>query len=177
MEKDRPFILLLNGPLGCGKSTLGEALVESLDQAVFLDGDALCALNPPPSDERAVLNQSIALLVSQHLANGYRTFVISHAWEMPGQLEDLQDVLDQLAAPTVKVLLLTLPRDANLQRIDIRRRSRAIDEADFEDAQFQMEHELFSNSPPNHLGIPFDATESVDVLVRNVKEMLGLDSI
>jgi hypothetical protein len=34
------MIVLLNGPLGIDKSTLAEALVESIEQSVMLDGDA-----------------------------------------------------------------------------------------------------------------------------------------
>ena len=37
------MIIVLNGPLGIGKSTLAEALAESIDQSVMLDGDHLVA--------------------------------------------------------------------------------------------------------------------------------------
>jgi hypothetical protein len=33
------MIIVLNGPLGIGKSTLAEALTESIDACVMLDGD------------------------------------------------------------------------------------------------------------------------------------------
>lgn len=41
------MIIVLNGPLGIGKSTLAEALTESIEQSVMLDGDRLAATNPP----------------------------------------------------------------------------------------------------------------------------------
>ena len=45
------MIIVLNGPLGIGKSTLAEALAESIHECVMLDGDHLVAANPPPADE------------------------------------------------------------------------------------------------------------------------------
>jgi shikimate kinase len=41
------MIIALYGPLGIGKSTLAEALAESIDRCVMLDGDHLVAVNPP----------------------------------------------------------------------------------------------------------------------------------
>jgi deoxyadenosine/deoxycytidine kinase len=40
------MIIVLNGLLGIGKSTLAEALAESIEQCVMLDGDHLVAANP-----------------------------------------------------------------------------------------------------------------------------------
>ena len=57
------MIIVLNGPLGIGKSTLAETLAESLDHCVMLDGDHLIAANPPPDDEMEFLHSTIALLV------------------------------------------------------------------------------------------------------------------
>jgi adenylate kinase family enzyme len=45
------MIIVLNGPLGIGKSTFAEALTESIESSVMLDGDRLVAVNPPPASE------------------------------------------------------------------------------------------------------------------------------
>ena len=66
------MIIVLNGPLGIGKSTLAEALAESIDQCVMLDGDHLVAVNPPPSDAIEHLHSTIALLIAHHRRFGYR---------------------------------------------------------------------------------------------------------
>src|SRR5262245_35019104 len=84
------MIIVLNGPLGIGKSTLAEALAESIDQCVMLDGDHLAAANPPPPDEIAHLHSTIALLVAHHRSFGYRHFVIDHVWRTPAELADLR---------------------------------------------------------------------------------------
>src|SRR5688572_22998987 len=53
------MIILLNGPLGIGKSTLAEALSESIPQCVMLDGDALIAANPEPVDPLEHLHSTL----------------------------------------------------------------------------------------------------------------------
>jgi len=175
MSASDPVLVLINGPLGCGKSTLGEALAESLDQGVFIDGDALCALNPPPNDEHVMLNTSLSLLLSQHWANGYLRFFVSHAWESADHMDQLAASLQQaIPSLTVRSFLLTLPREENLERIERRRAARAIDETAFEDRQFAHEYEVFSNVVGNELGIPLDASADVEALVVKVKGLLGL---
>src|SRR5688500_10985670 len=72
------MIIVLNGPLGIGKSTLAEALTESIESCVMLDGDRLVAANPPSADEMEHLHSTIALLVTHHRRFGYRHFVIDH---------------------------------------------------------------------------------------------------
>ena len=69
------MIIVLNGPLGIGKSTLAEALAESIDECVMLDGDHLVAANPPPADEIEYLHSTITLLVAHHRRFGYLHFV------------------------------------------------------------------------------------------------------
>jgi chloramphenicol 3-O-phosphotransferase len=56
------MIIVLNGPLGIGKSTLAEALTESVDGCVMLDGDRLVAVNPPHREELDHLHSTIAPL-------------------------------------------------------------------------------------------------------------------
>ncbi len=175
MSVSDPVLVLINGPLGCGKSTLGEALAESLDQAVFIDGDALCALNPPPNDEHAVLNTSLSLLLNQNWANGYLRFFVSHAWEAADHMDRLAATLQEtIPSLNVKSLLLTLPREVNLERIERRRVARALDESSFEDRQFAHEFEVFSNAVGNELGIPVDAGTDVEALVATAKHLLDL---
>jgi hypothetical protein len=44
-----PMIVVLNGRLGIGKSTLAEALTESIEYCVMLDDDGLVAAGPAAS--------------------------------------------------------------------------------------------------------------------------------
>ena len=104
------MIIVLNGPLGIGKSTLAEALAESIAQCVMLDGDHLVAANPPQADEREYLHTTIALLVEHHRRFGYRHFVIDYIWRTPQELADLRRrLLDVDRGADIRCFLLTLP--------------------------------------------------------------------
>ena len=120
------MFIILNGPLGIGKSTLAEALAESIDQCVMLGGDALLALNPDPPDQVESLHATVALLVAHHRRNGYRHFVIEHIWRSAGDLADLHDRLTTVDPRTeFYCFLLTLPAAENVRRIERRRQARA----------------------------------------------------
>src|SRR5687767_68171 len=111
------MIVVLNGPLGIGKSTLAEALMESIDQCVSLDGDHVVAANPPAADGLEHLHSTIALLIAHHRRFGYRHFVINHFWSSPPELADLRRRLADID-PDMHCFQLTLPVDENLRRIE-----------------------------------------------------------
>lgn len=167
------MFIILNGPLGIGKSTLAEALTESVDGCVMLSGDGLLAVNPPPRDELEHLHSTIAVLVSHHLASGYRHFVIEHFWGAPAELADLRDRLAGIApGEAIRCFLLTLPAEENLARIERRQRARAIDERDFELRTFAEERAIVNSS--SGLGEPFDASAAPAELVAALCQRLGL---
>src|SRR5215469_5618943 len=113
------MIIVLNGPLGIGKSTLAEALSESIQQCVMLSGDQLIAANPPWIDELEHLHSTISLLVAHHRRFDYRHFVIEHVWTSPAKLADLRHRL--LAFDDdFRCFLLTLPFEEHLRRIQLR---------------------------------------------------------
>jgi hypothetical protein len=153
------MIIILNGPLGIGKSTLAEALAESIDQCVMLDGDHLGAANPPPVDEAAYLHATIALLVAHNRRFGYRHFVINHLWRTPAELGDLRHrLLDVDPDADIRCFLLTLPLDENLRRIKRRQTGRALDEQEFERRTVEDEREVLFKRGGDTLGEPFDVS-------------------
>ena len=168
-----PLVLLLNGPLGIGKSTLGELLGEAIDRSVTLDGDALAALNPPPADEAASVHETFALLVAHHLARGYDRFIINHYWSAPAEIADLEQRL-RMIAPAMRLCCyrLTLPREENLRRIAQRQSTRAIDETEFEARHFEVEYALLNRAAGTDLGIPFDATDPPETLTARMLELI-----
>lgn len=167
------MIIVLNGPLGIGKSTLAEALTESIEHCVMLDGDRLVAANPPPADELEHLHSTIALLVTHHRRFGYRHFVIDHVWRSPEELADLRRRLIAIDANVeICCFLLTLPDEENLRRIERRQRARAIDEREFELRTFAEERELLRKSAG--LGEPFDVSAQPPELVAMMLRRLAL---
>lgn len=168
------MIIVLNGPLGIGKSTLGEALAESIDRSVFLNGDGLVAANPPPPDEPAYLHATIALLVAHHRRHGYRHFVVDHFWKDATEVDDLRRrMLEIDAEADVRCLLLTLPLKENLRRIERRQGARALDEQDIERRTVMAERDALARDSRG-LGEPFDVSAPPAELVAALRERLGI---
>ncbi len=167
------MIIVLNGPLGIGKSTLAEALSESIDGCVMLDGDHLVAANPPYVDELKHLHSTVAVLVTHHQSFGYRHFVLNHVWTSPADLDELRTELGGLDQ-NIRIFRLTLPIEENLRRIERRASTRAIDERDFESQTFAAEFEALNQSHADELGEPFDMSASPSDLVKELSKRLGL---
>ena len=170
------MIIILNGPLGVGKSTLAEALMESIDGCVMLDGDHLAAANPPPADSREHLHATIALMVAHHQRFGYRHFVVNHYWDSADALDDLRRCLCSIGIPDeVRCFLLTLPLEENLRRIERRQGARALDEREFEARTSSEERDALARATGDELGERFDVSASPDVLVTAMLRLTGLD--
>ena len=169
------MIIVLNGPLGIGKSTLAEALAEQIGSCVMLDGDHLVALNPPPDDEAAYLHATVALLYVHHRSHGYRHFVVNHIWRAPEQLADLHGCLREVDPQVdLRCFLLTLPADENMRRIERRRHARAIDEEEFERLTVADERQVLYAHPAGSIGEPFDVSAPPDDLVTRLMSRLSL---
>lgn len=165
------MIVVLNGPLGVGKSTLAEALMESIEGCVALDGDRIAAANPPPPDPEEHLRATIALLVAHHQRFGYRHFVVNHLWTTPLELVDLRALLKPLD-DDIRCFLLTLPAEENLRRIERRAGARALDELKLERRTVQLERDALAGR--TDLGEPFDVSAPPQELVAAMLARLGL---
>lgn len=159
------MIVLLNGPLGVGKSTLAEVLVSRIPNSVMIDGDAVVEVNPAPPDEVALLHATIHLLVGHYARFGYRHVVVNHLWT---RAEDLRDLALRLASGSaqghVHCFRLTIPWEENARRILARARgadSRTID------AQLRtatVERRALDRARGDALGHPMDAIRAPDHL-------------
>lgn len=167
------MIVVLNGPLGIGKSTLAELLTESIDSCVHLDGDALVAVQPAPEDPIELLHSSLAVLLPHYRAAGYRHFIISHIWKTAAELEALKSAVAPQDGADVSVFLLTLPLEDNLRRVAARQRARAADETEFEMETLREERESLYSGSSGSLGHPFDVSGSPTELVTELRRRLG----
>ena len=169
------MIIVLNGPLGIGKSTLAEALMESIEHCVMLDGDQLAATNPPPADGLEHLHSTLALLVAHHRRSGYRHFVIDHLWRSSAEIADLRRRLLAIDANAeMRCFLLTLSEDEHLRRIERRQRARAIDEREFELRTVAEERAALARHAGPDLGVPFDVSGPPSELVTTMLRHLAL---
>lgn len=166
------MIIVLNGPLGIGKTTLAEALAESIGQCVMLDGDHLVAANPSALDQLEHLHSTIALLVAHHRRFGYLHFVVDHIWTSAAELADLRSRLAGMDND-IRCFLLTLPAEENLRRIQRRASARALDEREFELRTFREEREALARISSATLGEPFDVSAPPQELVEMMLRRLG----
>ncbi len=90
------MIIIINGPLGIGKTELSWALLEFFERGVMLDGDYLGAVHPFEiynADRIEYLYQTLTLLVAHHRAHGYLNFVINYVFEEAQSLSRLRNLL------------------------------------------------------------------------------------
>jgi chloramphenicol 3-O-phosphotransferase len=167
------MIILLNGPLGIGKSTLSETLTELIDWCAMLDGDHLIELNPPPANEQEALCAVSTLLIAHYQSVGYRNFVLNHLWTRHADLSQFCAKLSELD-PHVHCFRLTLPVEDNLRRIERRASATGLDRS-YELDVFSEEHRVFSGCCGDELGIPLDASNSPVEVANQVLALLGLE--
>jgi thymidylate kinase len=167
------MIIILNGPLGIGKSTLAEMLTESVESCVMLDGDRLVAMNPPPTNEREYVHDVMALLIAHHRQAGYRHFVLDFLWRSVDDLSDLRARLARVAPEEpVHCFLLTASLEENLRRIRSRQQARAIDEREFELQTVMDERASLAGRPD--VGEPLDVSGPPIAVAEELRKRLGL---
>lgn len=167
--------IILNGPLGIGKSTLAEALMESIDGCLMLDGDHVVAANPPPADAAEYLHATLALLFSRHRRFGHRHFVIDHLWRTPAELVALRRrLLEVDPGIDIRCFVLALPPDENLRRISRRQSARALDKSEFEKRTALEERDILFNAGSDAPGELFDVSASPEELVTMLLARVGI---
>ena len=114
-----PCIVIINGPLGIGKSTTAWALSEKFAKAVMLDGDYIAAFHPFDFYDQTHLDYAydlFAVLMRHHVAHGFRHFVVNWVFESAAQLEALSLRLTSLDIP-IYPYRLTADPDIVAQRV------------------------------------------------------------
>ena len=93
------MIVIINGPLGIGKTETSWELLRLYQNAVMLDGDYIGAVQPfEIYDEARVeyLYQTIRLLVDHHRRHGIQDFIINYVFEHSESLQQLRQMLVDL---------------------------------------------------------------------------------
>jgi chloramphenicol 3-O-phosphotransferase len=119
------MILIINGSLGVGKSSVAEQLQIKFDQSVHLDGDSIGDVHPFEIYDDARIHhlyRTLQLLVGFHQENGYSNFVINYVFESPGSLQELLDLLTPLD-PSIHTYWLTCNEAEQAARIRKRQRN------------------------------------------------------
>ncbi len=124
------MIIIINGAIGAGKTSVSWALLEAFEQAAMLDGDYIAAVAPfsifEPSDLEYAY-RSIAELATFHFQNGYRTIIINYVFETVEELDKMKSLLALIDLP-IHPFLLTCTAAERERRI----RHRATPHSDLE---------------------------------------------
>ena len=133
------MIIIINGSLGVGKTSVAETLQCKFDRSVHLDGDAIGDVHPFEIYDPARiihLYEALALLVRFHQKHGYANFVINYVFESADSLQDLLKLLRPLE-PSIHTYWLTCNGQEQAKRIQGRRR----EELDWELQRFvELQH-------------------------------------
>jgi len=124
------MIIIINGSLGVGKTSVADQLHYKFDKSIHLDGDAIGDVHPFDIYDDARIShlyRTLELLVEFHQKNGYHNFVINYVFESPESLQDLLDLLRPLD-PSIHTYWLTCDVEEQVKRI----RNRKRDELDWE---------------------------------------------
>lgn len=119
------MIIIINGSLGVGKSSVAEALHYRFDKSIYLDGDSIGAVHPfDIHDDQRVdhLYRTLELLVGFHQKNGYHNFVINYVFESSDSLQNLLDLLQPLD-PLIHTYWLTCDEQEQAKRVRKRNNS------------------------------------------------------
>jgi broad-specificity NMP kinase len=90
------MIIIINGSLGVGKTSVAEQIHWKFDNSVHLDGDAIGDVHPFEIYDDARIShlyRTLELLVGFHQKYGYSDFVINYVFESPESLQELLNLL------------------------------------------------------------------------------------
>lgn len=116
------MIIIINGSVGVGKTTVSWKINRLLYHSVMLDGDYIGAVNPFDlhSNERLIhLYKTIACLVKFHLQNDFKHFIINYVFENEEQLNLLKAELERFDE-TIYCCLLYCEEKEQMHRIEKR---------------------------------------------------------
>lgn len=152
------MIIILNGSVGVGKTSVAWDLNAQLDKSVMLDGDYLGAVHPfeiYDGKRVAYLYKTILLLIDFHQSSGYENFVINYVFETTEQLETLIALLQPYDQQILSFWLVCSEKEHKKR---VRRRSNW--NMEWELKRYRELNTILEESSSNgFIGIRFDTTD------------------
>jgi broad-specificity NMP kinase len=168
------MIIIINGPLGIGKTQTAWALVRRFPRAVMLDADYVAEFHPFDYYNDAHLayaHATLRVLMAHHISHGFQHFVINWVFETPFQLERLKRLLADLGPPIYAFRLVCAP-----QEIGRRVRRRNLPDLDYELRRSRELIDILDRAAlTGDLGTPLDTTnltaeQTADAILRQIRE-------
>lgn len=103
-------LIIINGTMGVGKSSVGQLLNKTLPNSAFVDGDWCCKVNIPLNDQiKNLYIKNITSLINNYLLNSEVKNVI-FCWVIHKN-EILQKIINNTDLNKVNVFVITLQAD------------------------------------------------------------------
>ena len=118
------MIVIINGSLGVGKTSVADAIHQRFAKSIHLDGDAIGDEHPFEIYDDARIDRlyrALTLLVDFYQKEGYSDFIINYVFESAQSLEDLLTLLRPLDEH-IHCYWLTCSREEQTKRIRGRNR-------------------------------------------------------
>jgi chloramphenicol 3-O-phosphotransferase len=169
------MIIIINGSLGVGKSSVAEQLHWKFDKSVHLDGDYIGDVHPFKIYDDARIShlyRTLELLIGFHQKNGYHNFVINYVFESHESLKDLLDLIRPLDS-SIHTYWLTCNEEEQAKRIRKRKR----DEIEWELSRFvELQQIQAKAARQGFIGKEVDTTRltSAEVAEEIWKDVFGL---
>jgi chloramphenicol 3-O-phosphotransferase len=161
------MIIIINGSLGVGKSSVADELHYKFDKSVHLDGDAIGDVHPFEIYNVTRIDhlyRTLELLVGFHQKNGYHNFVINYVFESADLLQDLLNLLRPLDS-SIHTYWLTCNEKEQAKRIQGRQR----DELEWELSRFvELQRIQAKAARRGFIGKEVDTTNLTSVQVAKV---------
>lgn len=168
------MIIIINGSLGVGKTSVADEIHWKFERSIHLDGDAIGNVHPFEIYDRARIDhlyRTLELLVGFHQKNGYHNIVINYVFESPDSLQELLDRLLPLD-PSIHTYWLTCSEKEQANRIRARHR----DSLDWELARFvELQRIQARAAQAGFIGLEVDTTDltSVEVAEKIWRNIFG----
>jgi hypothetical protein len=167
------MIIIINGPLGIGKTQASWALMRRFPRAVMLDADYVAEFHPFDyyNDEHlAYAHATLRVLTGHHVSHGFQHFVINWVFETPFQLDRLKRLLADLGLPIYAFRLLCAPDE-----IERRVRRRNLPDLDYELRRSRELIDILDRAAhTGDIGTPLDTTsltvaQTADLILQQIQ--------
>lgn len=148
------MIIVINGPLGIGKTETAWHVTRALPRAALVDIDYAAALQPFDHQDEADVRyacRSAAVLGEHHLRHGYEHLVLNWVFESPAQVDLIRELFGHLGE--VRIYRLT----CSLEELERRILRRGATDAEADRLRGRQLHAILEDAARGgDLGLPIE---------------------
>ncbi len=170
--RETATVILLNGSIGVGKTTVARHLLLSLDRVALIDGEIVTLVRPFDPHNRRDFDhacRTIRLLLDRHASRGITTFIVTWILEDSDQVRLLCAAVCKNARVATRAFLLLCEADELIRRVKARNRP---DVAEETDRARELSDSFWARAASGEVGYPIDTSElgpeAVAAVIRKV---------